>query len=96
MDEIIGWEKLLIFLVVNVGLNTTDIVPDGQSFVMLLAQRPLWASLTLFWMFCPFLVHVLMHCKVKWSEWWSGGEGKTSFCDVLIHFPLILPLGHSG
>ena len=92
MSEILGWKKLVIFLAVNVGLNTTDIVTDGLSFERLLADHPLWASLTLFWMFCPFLVHVLIFLKVRISDCWNKKESEASIWDVLLHFPLVLPL----
>ena len=92
MSEILGWKKLVIFLAVNVGLNTTDIVTDGLSFGRLLAEHPLWASLTLFWMFCPFLVHVLIYLKMKMTDCWNKEESKASILGVLVHFPLALPL----
>ena len=80
--------KIAKFFVFNVGLPLFDMATDLQSFIIYFFydDHPNWAFLTLFWIFNPFLMHLVKFCAVLVKT------GKADWFDLFLHFPLVLPL----
>eukprot|EP00090_Calanus_glacialis_P039897 TRINITY_DN69484_c0_g1_i1.p1 TRINITY_DN69484_c0_g1~~TRINITY_DN69484_c0_g1_i1.p1 ORF type:complete len:291 (-),score=44.13 TRINITY_DN69484_c0_g1_i1:28-900(-) len=79
-------KDILMFFVMNVALNSADLVSDGLTAYALWAIHPTWAWMTILWMFAPFLLHFLVIFLDKKRDW-KGGARK-----AFIHFPLAIPI----
>ena len=88
---------VLKFLLFNSVLSTTDVLTDLLTFFDLREDNPRWASLTLFWMLNPFIVHTLLFLYKKAK---GKCEACTDFSEFMsqfykeagVHFPFFLPL----
>ena len=80
--------KLPTFFVFNVGLPLLDMATDLQAFIIYFFydDHPNWAFLTLFWIFNPFLMHLVKFCAVFVKK------GEADWFNLFLHFPLVLPL----
>ena len=70
---------VLKFLLFNSVLSTTDVLTDLLTFFDLREDNPRWASLTLFWMLNPFIVHTLLFLYKK-------AKGKCEACTDFSEF----------
>jgi len=62
--------KVLKFAFVNAFLSLLDVSTDLATFFTLVDDHPLWAALTMTWMFTPFVMHALAFLfKISQSMW---------------------------
>ena len=77
------WLKRPLFFLINCVMNLADMVTDSLNFHFLWTNhQPHWALLTLFWMFTPFFLHLIIFVRNRRSA---------SFVTVLIHLPFVIP-----
>ena len=84
--------KLVQFVVFNVILPCADVGTDFSTFLFFLQEGHVyWATITLSWMFLPFIINTLLACKNYFLAWRTGSN-HPEMVMVLLHFPFILPL----
>ena len=81
--------RLAKFSFFNTFLLALDIGTDLKIFLVLwfYEDHPAWAALTLFWIWVPFLIHLM---KFFYQLYTDPRDG--DFKDVLCHIPLVHPL----
>ena len=93
-------KKILTHILFNVILNGMDVGTDLKTFIELIWDwnHPFWASLTLTWMFNPFLFHSLaFFINFLWSKkvrekTKKRGFFKAFFDNAGVHFPFFVPI----
>ena len=91
--------QLWRYIFFNTGLSTADVGTDMLTAIELFPDHPLWASLTLFWMFCPFIVSTVffvidkMTGKKKRSDTWTALAVEFYF-SAGIMLPFVASLHH--
>ena len=83
--------KLVQFVVFNVILPCADVGTDFYTFLSFLQEGHVyWATITLGWMFLPFIINSLLACRNFFLAWRSGSD-YPDMVMILFYFPFILP-----
>ena len=83
------------FLTFNTGVPSVDTVTDLATFWDLLQEgHVLWASLTLTWVFLPWLVKILIVLCSWIKAWWTEQAFPlgNNLKKTLMYFPMVGPL----
>ena len=88
--------KLGLFVVFNSILPFTDVATDGITFFDLLENgHTNWAAATFYFMWNPFILHLLTFIKNIIKAWWEGDEDfawQAELKEVFLHLPFVVPI----
>ena len=89
LRKVVSKGQALLYIVLNGILPAIDVISDVFTFVELLdSSNPKWAFTSLFCIFLPFTVKMLMFVK----EVCQGKASLENLAGLFLHFPLVSPL----
>ena len=88
--------SLGLYVVFNSILPFTDVATDGITFFDLIENgHTHWAAVTFYFMWNPFILHLLTFIKNIIKVWWKGDENfdwQAELKEVFLHLPFVVPI----